>query len=331
MTGPASPETDERQLLGFLKQPGNEALWTRFRELQKISNVRAAWSIARQWAVIVAAGLFAVNLGSVWAYAIAIFVISTRQHALGVIMHEATHYRLFSKGWANDFFGDVLCAFPINTAVSRYRHEHLLHHRHNMTDRDPYFRDWSTDPDWSWPKRKLEASWLFFKDVLSLNMHRLGPTLLRWSPWPNHFSTGDAPPRLTGAERARLYAYLVVVAGGLTYYGVWIQFLLLWLLPMSTLTVLWVRIRSVAEHLSLPGENEFNRSRHVQGHLLERLTIAPLNINVHIAHHLFPAVPQYNLPALHALLMQCPGYGQSEAIFDSYLLSGKRAYTGLLS
>ena len=110
-----------------------------------------------------------------------------------------------------------------------------------------------------------------------------------------------------------------------------IQFAILWVLPMSTLTVLFVRIRSVTEHLHLPRETEFNRTRHVQAYLLEKLTISPLNINVHIAHHLFPAVPQYNLPALHNLLLKCPPYRDGGAIFDSYFLGGKRVYDDLLT
>lgn len=32
-----------------------------------------------------------------WLYPPAIFIIAARQHALGIIMHDATHYRLFTS------------------------------------------------------------------------------------------------------------------------------------------------------------------------------------------------------------------------------------------
>ncbi|MFL5815712.1 MAG: fatty acid desaturase family protein [Bdellovibrionia bacterium] len=325
---------EKRDILAFFKEPGNEAMRAEFLKLSKVSNVKGAFSIARQWTAIAAAVLFATTFKQWWSYGIAMLIISTRQHALGIIMHEATHWRLFSKKWANDLFGNIFCAFPTNMTVSRYRYEHLLHHQYNMEQNDPYKRDWDADSHWYWPKTQGQAFWLFFKDLLSLNMSHLGPTLFRWSPWANHFSnqasSQNSGPRLPLSERLSLYGYLAVVATGLTLSGNWINFLLLWMLPMSTLAALFVRIRSVVEHLNLPGQNEFNRSRHVDASLLERLTVAPLNINIHIAHHLYPSVPQYNLPRMHQLLLQYPVYRQEARMYDTYFSFGKRAYSEMI-
>lgn len=318
---------EKREILSFFKEPGNEALRAEFLKLSKISNMKGAFSIARQWITIAAAVLFATHFKQWWSYGIAMLIISTRQHALGIIMHEATHWRLFSKKWANDLFGNIFCAFPTNMTVSRYRYEHLLHHQYNMGEKDPYKRDWDADSHWYWPKTKGQASWLFFKDLLSLNMSHLGPTLFRWSPWANHFSESSLPL----SERLSLYGFLTVVATGLTLSGNWINFLLLWMLPMSTLAALFVRVRSVVEHLNLPGQNEFDRTRHVDASLLERLTIAPLNINIHIAHHIYPSVPQYNLPRMHQLLLQYPVYRQEGRIYDTYFSFGKRAYSEMIN
>ena len=210
-----------RQIVSFLKRKGNEAFFEEFRRLHEVSDLRAAWSIARQWLIIAAAAALALSDGRLWAYAIAILVISTRQHALGIVMHEATHYRLFSRRWANEVLADLVCAFPINMTVSPYRYEHRLHHRHNMTEEDPYFQAWSKDDHWFWPKTRTAAFWLFAKDLLSLNMYRLGPALYQWSPWVNHFSTRPTPPfppGLTVAERTRLYLFAVGLIGALTYY-----------------------------------------------------------------------------------------------------------------
>lgn len=321
---------EKQEILSFLKMEGNKSMLLVFTRLNQVSNLKGVWSITKQWVSIIAAMVLAKYFGTWWSYFIAICVISTRQHALGIIMHEATHWRLFTKKWANELIGNIFCAFPTNMVVSRYRHEHLLHHRYNMQEMDPYKHDWVNDSHWHWPKTKAEVSWLFFKDLFNLNMGHLGPTLFRWSPWANHFSKEATPPVLTKSERLSLYGFFTAVTAGLILSGAWLDFFLLWMLPMSTLTVVYVRARSAVEHINLPGENEYNRSRHVDANLIEKLTIAPLNINIHIAHHLFPSVPQYNLPELHKLLMQFPKYKENGRIYDSYFGLGKRAFDEMI-
>ena len=67
----------------------------------------------------------------------------------------------------------------------------------------------------------------------------------------------------------------------------------------------------------------------MRGTLWERLTIAPLNINFHIAHHLFPAVPWYRLPTVHARLMQDAAYRAESEKYSTYL-GGSRSMRSLL-
>jgi fatty acid desaturase len=213
--------------------------------------------------------------------------------------------------------------------TARYRYEHLLHHQHNCTNDDPYWRDWTTDSHWFWPKTRAAALRLFLKDLLGLNMHHIGKALSRWSPWKEHFKR-QGPRALTRGERCRLYGFYAALVAGLTIYSGWTVYLLLWALPGSTLTILWVRMRSVAEHLYLPGRNELNRSRHITASWWERLTISPLFINYHIAHHLFPSIPHYNLDRCHQLLLHVPAYREQAAIYDSYFSLGRTAYSDLI-
>jgi fatty acid desaturase len=79
-----------------------------------------------------------------------------------------------------------------------------------------------------------------------------------------------------------------------------------------------VRLRSIAEHLVCPSENELNESRHVDATWYERLTLAPFNVNYHLAHHLFPSVPWYNLPKLHARLLELEVFQKNAKITKSY-------------
>jgi fatty acid desaturase len=47
-------------------------------------------------------------------------------------------------------------------------------------------------------------------------------------------------------------------------------------------------------------------TRTTEATLIERIFIAPYFVNYHLEHHLLCAVPCYNLPKLHALLMSGP-------------------------
>lgn len=289
------------------------------RELSSINNLRAAWAVLRQW-LIIAAVIAAAVLTHHWAmYVFAFVVVASRQHALGVLMHDACHYRLFSNRAINEWVGDLLLALPIFLSLNRYRVEHLHHHRYTNTDRDPYWMDFQSDPIWHWPKTPRAAAWVFVRDLLGLNMPAVGKVGRRWAPFAEHFtSTGTLTPLRT-EDRIRTYIFVGVLLTGLALTNGWLTFLLLWLLPALTLGFAFIRMRTIGEHLGLPGRHELDSTRHIDGTWLERLTICPLNINYHIAHHMFPSVPYYRLPELQGLLLQDPVFRSRAYLKRSYL------------
>jgi len=293
------------------------------RELSQISGGRALAAIARQWAVIVSTTalfvIFSPHLSwRLWlpAYLAACLVIATRQHAFLAIVHEGAHYRLLlNRRWSN-FLSDFFCAFPVGMSTDVYRRLHLLHHQHTNTAEDPDWVGMQMQEDWHWPKDHLATAKLFAFDLLGLAAHKILLLLFMWSPWQaalhKHIS-------LSWAERFRLIAFIMLVVTTLTITHFWGWFFLLWVVPICTFLGAMVRMRAVAEHLVCPSENELNESRHVDASLLERLTIAPLNVNYHLAHHLFPSVPWYNLPRLHARLQQLEVFHRQAKISTSYL------------
>jgi fatty acid desaturase len=73
-----------------------------------------------------------------------------------------------------------------------------------------------------------------------------------------------------------------------------------WLAPISAAVVL-SNIRALAEHMGTSGEgNAILKTRTVTSNPL--VSFLMLNLNYHLEHHLFPAVPWYNLPRIHQLL-----------------------------
>lgn len=292
------------------------AIASKISEFTRISNGKAAWAILRQWLVIAACIAAAIWIHHWTAYLLAAIIIATRQHALAVIMHDATHYRLFSNRSLGNVVSDLCCAFPIGFTTNLYRKQHIAHHRFTNTNDDPYWVTMAADPDWTWPKSQWDCFLLFLYDLVGVHIAKMLKFLSKWSPWPRIAEIRE--PDLYPAERWRFIGFAVFLIVFLTVTGGWFYYLILWVLPSLTLLSALVRIRSIAEHLVLDNEHELNASRHVDGTLLERLSIAPLGINYHIAHHMFPAVPFYNLPKLHNRLLNDPTYRGKAAILPNY-------------
>ena len=313
---PSSDDRDEK-LGGILlaREGMNESV----KALSVVSNGRFIWAVIRQWLVIVAAISIALYLGHWAIYLIMMLVIATRQHALGILMHDATHYRCLTNHIANDLFCDFFCALPNGILTSRYRYEHQMHHRFLNTDKDPYWLDFKADEMWSFPKKRKNTLLIFLGDLIGINGRKMLKVAHRWSPWTNHFSLKKVPPPLTKIERATVYFFIASLLSFIYLTNGWILFLILWVIPLSTFTVAMVRLRTIGEHLGLPNKHELDASRHTDGTLLERLSICPLNINYHIDHHLFPSVPYYNLPKLHQILLKNSHYVKNAHLNKTYL------------
>jgi len=286
----------------------------------KIDGLRAGFAVARQWIVIALAAAIAIYSKNPWLYVAAFAVIATRQQALASLMHEGAHRRLFDSAAVNDFVANLFCALPIGLSTARYGAEHLQHHRAPNTDDDPYWRVFQKNPRaWSWPKSTAQGWTLLATDFFALNTISSGREIASWTPFVNHFGTKPQPVGLPMVERLQLYGLYPAVVVALYVTHGWLDFALLWLLPLVSLTPVLVRIRAIAEHSALEAQTGNEATRHIDASLFERLTVCPFNINYHLAHHLFPYVTYYNLPKMHALLIANAEFRSAAHVSKTYL------------
>jgi hypothetical protein len=75
----------------------------------------------------VCSGLFAAQTGGWWPLAIVAVVAGFTQNALGILMHEASHYFLARDRQRNDRLANWLLCYPLMNTVAGYRAEHFLH------------------------------------------------------------------------------------------------------------------------------------------------------------------------------------------------------------
>src|SRR5256886_17641837 len=82
---------------------------------------------------------------------------------------------------------------------------------------------------------------------------------------------------------------------------------LLYVLPIVTFYPAQIRLRSTVEHGFEVGfrpasPQDYWVTRSTRGTWLERFVFSPFAIHYHFEHHLFPAIPHYNLRTVRKLL-----------------------------
>jgi len=261
---------------------------------------RASYAIGFNIAVIALLIAAAETLGTWWAAALAIPFIAGRQHAMLVLMHDASHRLLYRDARLNDAVSNLLLSFPLFVSTGLYRRHHLLHHRYTNTADDPDLEDTVIPPN----------GVLF---VLQLLGDLLGLRSLKMLASVNSFGVlgvfkaDQAAVRGNAGERRLFLAFAATLIAGLTLTGAWGGYLLYWIVPMWFALPPILHLRAVAEHAGRTQDGFASHARSVAPMPLERALFCPMNINLHLEHHVFPDIPAHRLPEVSRLLDAVPG------------------------
>ena len=280
--------------------PGHE-----LRALSVIDSTRALCAIGAEWLGVVAA----IVLCQLWfhpvLYLLAVMFIGARQHALAVIGHDATHYRLLPDRNTNDWVGNVLCLWPVFVSVEGFRKFHAPHHQHTNLEGDGNRELWHTHED-----GELVTEWQYPKSTLGLAAVLLKRGLVITGLW---WMTRGLLSSIVVRERPAVivlrYTYFAGLAVLMTLTNTWSLFLLYWLVPYCTWHMVIQYARLICEHSTVhSAAPAYQATRTTIPTRLESLFILPRNIGYHIEHHWYPSVPFYRLPELHERLLQVPDF-----------------------
>ncbi|SLN37101.1 fatty acid desaturase family protein [Oceanibacterium hippocampi] len=275
------------------------------KALNRLDDRQALLSVAVDVAMIAVTAWVALRWWSAWTVLPAMLVMASRQHALVIIAHEAVHYRLFSGRLANEIVGR-LAGYAVGISMCTYRVVHRLHHNHLYGPSDPDMPLMA-----GYPRGRLYLVRKLAKDLCGLGAWR-NFAYFFGAPGLNRETGAAARPLIDTSERlgrqalADRWAMLAVQAGllGLALSGGWWrEYLLLWVVPLLTIFQVLLRLRAVLEHGAPANPAEVRqaaRTNHCPGPL--RWLLFPHAVNYHLEHHLYPAIPHYNLPKAHALL-----------------------------
>ena len=264
------------------------------------------------WAVIGAA----MAVYAVWpnplTFLAAVLVIGSRQLGLAILMHDAAHGVLVRSKWLNDPLSQIFCAWPVFTDTIPYRHYHLVHHRVTQQPDDP-----DLHLSAKFPITRKSYSRKFLRDITGQTGFKLRRAQLRnalgkpGEGFTQRFATFRK--RMGKMVLANLVLLALMTAFGKPHY-----YLMFWLLPLLTWQQVVTRIRNIAEHAMVPDNDDPMKSaRTTYAKWWERALFAPYWVNYHVDHHLLFYVPCYNLPALHALLLE-KGLGPKMEIQKDY-------------
>jgi fatty acid desaturase len=297
----------------------------RVKELSTLRPARAVLDTLWCWLVILISWA-ACAVWPVWYVCVpAMVVIGTRYYALFIIGHDGMHRRLFPKMTHNDLFCDLFLLGPIGAITRINNRNHIEHHSHLATERDPDRHKHACFNKHSRPRLVAFLSGLaslypavknvFFRD--SGGPHAPGHE----DKAPN--SVDLLKPRYTLRDVAILVGWQAALIGGLTIFVGWWAFPVLWLVPVYLFMYLGDLSRSFLEHSHPESDEKADEHRMITytSHPLERMFFAPMNMNYHIAHHLWPSIPYYNLPRAEAEFKHKP---------EAEGLIWRRSYVGYL-
>ena len=229
-------------------------------------------------------------------------------HLLAIVGHEGFHFNLHSDNLVSCrlgiFFSSIVATFlQIGASIS-----HWNHHLHTNREQDPdiqIFRRFNT----------LLARLAFARTYSNIIYRRNAIAIVRGEPLP--YATFLPFP----SETVRGLAWLNIACSGLWlafYAGVLILRPALGFIAIvlpHVLASFYTGIRSYLEHADTTAD-EFVNARTRTPFLLTVLYFAN---NYHLEHHLYPWVPCYRLPAVHAYLKSRGYYARAGARIDTTL------------
>ncbi|MHC4052502.1 fatty acid desaturase [Bradyrhizobium sp. 25ACV] len=250
------------------------------------------------WTLIVAAWTMVALWPNFATAVLAFFVVGVNFYGLYIIMHDGLHRRLFRSVTLNDLWNDLTMTASIGAITRINRRNHMTHHHSTCLADDPdRFKYVHEGKD-------VVIPFMAFLSGVSPLVTAVRNVFFKRSP------QSVASP-IEPSERYRLRDILLLAAwqlaliGGLSYsIGAW-AYPCLWLAPTYALAYRADLVRVFCEHSMMIADEDADSSMRLityESNWFEKLFFAPHNMNYHMAHHLWPSIPYYNLPEADRLI-----------------------------
>jgi fatty acid desaturase len=281
-------------------------------KIPEASTWRSLLDITVDWVIIYIAVWGAFRIGG-WTTLLAVFVIGNRQRALGNLLHDAGHQNLIAQRRVNDSIAHILLAPALLSSLALYRQQHARHHA--------WLGDPAYDPDFI-PRVSRQGDRWF---------HAYARVLTDPATWAGSLFGHIPSKRLTPPQRLAIflwwgtYGVLLTVTVSMRFA---VLFASLWMIARGTVFHAITTFREMTDHYGLEPRGIFRYTRDIPDHGLVSILLHPHHNGYHLTHHLFPHIPYYHLPHIHARLKQNPFFDRRAIICHAYLRSPPAAVDG---
>ena len=275
---------------------------------------RVAADIAVLWVQIALAWGVAAFADTWWVAVLAAIVVGNRYYSLFIIGHDGLHRRLHARRETNDLVNDVLVLGPIGAITRINRLNHMKHHRTLACAGDPdaykYQDRWRAGP----------LGYLLSLTGITFVLRAVGNVFVG----EKVAKPGVERERYSLRDIAIVLGWQIVLFATLTLLFGWWGYLGMWWIPVYAFTFAADITRVFCEHSSERADATLeDRLVMFSAPRLELALFAPMNMNHHVAHHLWPSIPYYNLPsatrALYANVDKLPPSAAAPPQRSSYV------------
>lgn len=296
------------------------------RDLSRPSGLRTIFAISIDWLLICANFALLIYFPSPWLWIFCYWFAARQQLALAILMHDGSHRRMFKSARWNDLVCQFFCGAPLYFSMYSYQKLHLKHHRNPLA---------ADDPDISliggYPIAKASLIRKLARDAFGISYFKFIRYFIHMArrPQAKEQKSDELSFNLELKAQAsgnRLPFWLVVASILLMNFIMWFVlfmlghgwlYLFFWMLPAVSALQVLLRIRGIAEHAGYqPSPDQRTNARTVINPI-QTYIFAPHNVAYHIEHHIYPAVPFFNLPKLHRLMV-LDGQIPEQNIFRGY-------------
>ena len=248
------------------------------------------------WTVIFAAvGLSIRTHFALAIYLPAIFIITTRQNLLALLVHEQAHYLGF-RSKAGELIANIFTAYPLLITTESYANVHLSHHTFYFTEKDPDYLRKQGD-EWTFPFEGWKFLKLLLSDLAGINTWK---TLKGKKMRENYI--GKRKTATPKWFRPLFYGLVAII---LTLVKIWKLFFFFWLIPLMTIFQIFIRWGALCEHkYNLINPKIQESTPLIKLRWWEKLLFPNLNFTLHIYHHYFPNISFANLPKVHRIFQR---------------------------
>lgn len=282
------------------------------KALSRPSRLQSWLVLGTDWLLIGATFALAALVPHPLVWAFCFLFMARHQLALAILMHEGSHRRLFDSVRWNDLICQWGCGAPLFFSLYSYQKLHAKHHREPLASDDP---DLSLIGGYPIPGRSLARK--LMRDALGISYFKFIRYFIYMARRKAGTEKADADKAKQGKSLAQshggckmslqgvivfMLSMNLLLFGALLLSGHGWFYLFFWLLPMMTFLQVLLRIRGIAEHAGYASNPDQRQNARTVVNPVQTFIFAPHNVNYHIEHHLYPAVPFYNLPRVHSLL-----------------------------